>query len=46
MEKGEEDFGKISKMIQKEIAKFEVRNRMIDLPLTSLLRAFEMFYST
>ena len=25
MEKGEEDFGKISKMIQKEMARFEVR---------------------
>ena len=26
MEKGEEDFGKISKMIQKEMARFEVRS--------------------
>ena len=25
MEKGEEDFGKISKLIQKEMARFEVR---------------------
>ena len=25
VEKGEEDFGKISKLIQKEIARFEVR---------------------
>ena len=32
MEKGEEDFGKISKMIRKEIAKFEVRNKVIELP--------------
>lgn len=27
MEKGEEDFGKISKAIQKEMARFEVRNK-------------------
>ena len=40
VEKGEEDFGKISKMIQKEMARFEVRNIACDLAHEKRFLAF------